>query len=58
MGQSKIDAMVGNEPEDIVREKIYGATPEQDVAAEKVSHDGGTAKLPSNIKPFSLKGGE
>lgn len=56
MGRSPIDAMVGNEPEDIVESKIYGRPVKQDEAAEDISREGGTSKLPSNIMPFSIKG--
>lgn len=57
-GRTPIDEMIGTDAEDIVRKKIYGEKPVQDVAAQKASDDGGSSKLPSNIKPFTLRGGE
>lgn len=54
-GRTHIDELVGPQPEDLVRDKLHPENGKSDEAADK-AHEGGHAKLPSNIKPFSLKG--
>lgn len=56
-GRTKVDEAVGSDAEDLVRGKLHPDTGEQDEAAQKVSREGGTAKLPSNLSPFKLHGG-
>lgn len=50
--RSPIDAMVGQQPEDLVR-RVH-PDGEQDEAAQEASRSGGNAKLPANISPFKL----
>lgn len=55
MARTKLDELVGTEAEDVIR-KIHPDTGKQDEAAEENSRAGGDARLPSNIKPFTLNG--
>lgn len=54
-GQSPIDALLGGEMEDIVGKKLNPNTGKQDEAAEKVSQEGGTAKMPPLRAPFTVR---
>lgn len=54
-GQTPIDAMVGEQPEDIVPKIRPLKTKAADVA-EDVSRSGGETKVPTTITPFKLGG--
>lgn len=54
MGRTKIDELVGNDAEDIVK-KIHPDAGRDDAAAE-TAQSGGNATPAPNIKPFTLQG--
>lgn len=53
----QIDSLVGVQPEDIVVNKIRPNNGKQDVEAEAASNGGGTSKLPSPYKPYTISKG-